>query len=129
MPEDGSKLYLKKLLPNRNWCYFEQYEETKSAGDPSIQTGFFEAVRSNISSSLSGFSFNRFFKWEKREETNKTVNQVSREENFPQNIEINQEQRKTNNLKIRFWLESTEKEKNQQQQQFANYDLRIPNLE
>jgi len=31
----------KKILPNRNWCYFEQCEEVDSSIYTTVKTGFF----------------------------------------------------------------------------------------
>ena len=122
MPEDGSSLIFQKLLPNRNWCYFEQNTETKSLNDPTVQTGIFQAIRSNILSSLSSFGWNQPSNWwGTQEQTKKTTNESS--------LEIDQEQRKMNNLKIRFWLESIPHNKEQHHQRFAGYDLYIPHLD
>jgi hypothetical protein len=111
-PEDGSSLYCKKLLPNRNWCYFEQNVESKLIDDPTVQTGVFQAFRKNMYAWLSSFI------WANEEQIDKTNDQ-----SVP---EIDQEQKKMNNLKIRFWLESTP---NDNHVKFTGYDLYIPHLD
>jgi hypothetical protein len=119
MPENGLNLYLKKLLPNRNWCYFEQNTESKSIDDPTVQTTFFQAFRTNMYAWLPNFGLSRFFKW-----TAETppAEQIT----IP---EINQGQRKMNNLKVRFWLESTPYGNEQYNPQLTGYDLYIPDLD
>ncbi|CAF3565838.1 unnamed protein product [Rotaria socialis] len=40
-PEQGARLFLKRLLPNRNWCYFEQFTVMDSTLNTRVtQTGF-----------------------------------------------------------------------------------------
>jgi hypothetical protein len=51
-PENGSKLFLQKLLPNRNWCYFEQCTTKNWTVPAPVQTGLlsrFFPWRENIS--------------------------------------------------------------------------------
>ncbi|CAF4251710.1 unnamed protein product [Rotaria socialis] len=41
-PKQGARLFLKRLLPNRNWCYFEQFTVMDSTLNTRVtQTGFF----------------------------------------------------------------------------------------
>ena len=55
MPEDGSKLYLGKLFPHRNWCYFEQNMEVKSIEDQTVKSGVFSAFLTNMSAWVPRF--------------------------------------------------------------------------
>ncbi|CAF4949647.1 unnamed protein product, partial [Rotaria magnacalcarata] len=43
-PEYGAKLLLRKLLPNRNWCYFEQCETMDWTPQDSVaNSGFLDS--------------------------------------------------------------------------------------
>ena len=125
MPENGLQLYLRKLLPNRNWCYFEQTIEKATAGDPSVQIGYLEAIRSNIAYAFGYIGLSRFFWWTNAEDTAKPIQEDARDMIIPEDSHPSE---KKNNLKIRFWLESTERENNPDHE-FASYGLCVPNLE
>ena len=97
-PENGRKLFHKKLRPNRNWCYFEQCSNVMSSTVTVVQIRCLRCFPS--------------------EETyDKPINSDPVE---------NQQQIETNDLTIRLWLESIGK--NQDETQFVGYDLLIPNL-
>ena len=40
VPESGRKLFHQKLLSNRNWCYFEQSDDTDPSMFTTVKTGF-----------------------------------------------------------------------------------------
>ena len=126
-PKNGKLLFLRKLLPNRNWCFFEQCGEPTSAVPAPADRGFLQNVWFHILLLISFLGFGGFLGWDKEEERNTEIGEPLTRQTSYQNIETNEEQRDANYIKVRFWLESVEKDKNVPN--FASYDLIIPNLE
>ena len=126
LPETGRKIRHRKLLPNRNWCYFEQCEIT----DPSVY----------------GNTKNKLFHHHSKAKTQRApaielgptstcdgcggsgppIHRHSHGHGCAQNKQAGDEQIGTNTLKIRLWLESSRKHK--EGRQFVSYELFIPNL-
>ena len=113
MPDDGSKLYLRKLLPNRNWCYFEQNNDAKSIDDQTVKTGVFNAFVTNMSAWVPRF------RWKGTQPT-EPVHQTKKE--------ADEEPSNMNNLKITFWLEGSPNDAKSNHQRFTPYHLYIPHL-
>ena len=113
MPEDGSKLYLRKLLPNRNWCYFEQNQQAKSIEDPTVKIGVLQAIWSNWSTWAASFAAEQ-----------RTAQPIKQPVD-----DIAEQQSNMNNLKIQFWLEGSPDHALPYHQRFTNYDLYIPHLD
>ncbi|CAF3052953.1 unnamed protein product [Rotaria sp. Silwood2] len=126
-PEYGAKLLLKKLLPNRNWVYFEQCEAMDSTPVDSIsQSGFLDCYFWPIIDYLLlliGLGF--IVRW-KNEKSTPAVTSRRQNRSISSSDSNNQPTQDVNNLKVRFWLENTEKKKGGAP--FSNYDLYIPDL-
>ena len=104
-PETGSGLTHKKLLPNRNWCYFEQADDVDSSAYTVVKTGCFQRM----------FPSKRSIPAPDVE-----LNSISR-------LSTNDNKRMIKpSLKIRLWLES--EPQHRPGREFAHYDLLIPSL-
>ena len=125
-PGNGDRLLLKKLLPNRNWCYFEQCADATSEVTPIADRGFLLNLWFRILLLLSFLGLERLFTRTTIGSGNKHMHEITSESAYHQNIETDQEQQEANNLKVRFWLESIEK--HHKEAKFSSYDLLIPNL-
>jgi hypothetical protein len=125
-PEHGSQLFLKKLLPNRNWCYFEQCGEAISTITTIPEEGFFGLLWFYIMFFLYFIGFGWAFQRGNEETNNNTLHETIDGDSYHQNIETDQQEPESNNLLVRFWLESSEKA--QEVPKFSSYDLFIPNL-
>ncbi len=119
-PGDGSLLFLKKLLPNRNWCYFEQCEEITSTVTIIPEKSFLEILWLRILLLLSFLGLDRLFGWSNE------PHDCLPGETYHQNIITCEDQQEANNIKIRFWVESIGKKG--KSSTFSSYDLFIPNL-
>lgn len=125
-PEYGAKLLLRKLLPNRNWCYFEQCEAMDSTPNDSVaRTGFWEDYFWPIIDFilyLIGLSV--IISWKNRRNTSKKARRE--QTNTPSVNSKTQPKEQMNNLRVRFWLENTDKKNDPMS--FSHYDLYIPDL-
>ena len=106
-PETGSGLMHKKVLPNRNWCYFEQSNEVDPAAATTVKSGF----------------LHRNFQSKGQLAPEVELNSISRLDGHDNS---NTRQIPRQSLKIRLWLESGAKHR--PGREFANYDLLIPSL-
>lgn len=125
-PGWGNKLFLKKLLPNRNWCYWEQCAEPTNTVTCFVDKGFLQSLWFRILLLLSFLGLDRFFGSTNGNSGNREMHEIASQPVYHQNIETDQEEREANNLKVRFWLESIEK--HDEEAKFSSYDLLIPNL-
>ncbi|CAF3163824.1 unnamed protein product [Rotaria sp. Silwood2] len=128
-PENGARLFLKKLLPNRNWCYFEQCTTMDSTLTHSIiQTGFLERFFwPIIHFLLLLIGLGWISEWLDRKTTLPVVHRCQKESSsLSHSTSELEEEEETNNLKIQFWLENNEKKK--RGPRFASYELFIPSL-
>jgi hypothetical protein len=99
-PETRGRLILKKLLPNRNWCYFEQCQDIDPSNYSNIETGCFHC---------------RF--GPKKQTSN--VNELNPISTIYRQVGMH-------TLKIRLWLENGDK--HNEGREFVHYDLLIPNI-
>lgn len=124
-PENGRKVFHKKLRPNRNWCYFEQCSKIISATVTVVDSRCFHCFPSKENQIIPthfGPASNQHGQGGKLP----PLHQHTNREQCHQTITTDQQQIGTNDLKIRLWLESTHSESDGRQ--FAAYDLLIPNL-
>jgi hypothetical protein len=121
-PGNGRKLFLQKLLPNRNWCYFEQGVTTNpTTPTPPVQNGLLNSFFSWYGNNLSIDS-----KLDRNKQEDADVKIQANASVYPK-LSVVQEQQEINCLKVRLWLESSEKQKDGRR--FAGYNLFIPNLD
>jgi hypothetical protein len=117
-PETGRKLIYKKLLPNRNWCYFEQCDEV----DPSvysIKAGFFRRRFASKTQNVPVMELGSTSRSDDHGDTEPPMH-----EHTPELVGLAKEG--TQSLKVRLWLES--EHNHSVGREFANYDLLIPSL-
>ncbi|CAF2139093.1 unnamed protein product [Rotaria magnacalcarata] len=127
-PEYGAKLFLRKLLPNRNWCYFEQCETMDWTPQDSVaNSGFLDSYFWPIVDYLLLLiGLSRIVSW-KNKRTKKKVALNKKSKLSSASRSQNQPKPEINNLKVQFWLENTEK--SHDVVPFSNYDLFIPDLQ
>ncbi|CAF1180334.1 unnamed protein product [Rotaria sp. Silwood1] len=127
-PEYGAKLFLRRLLPNRNWVYFEQCEPMNSVPADSVsQSGFLDNYFwPIIDYLLILIGLGLIVRW-KNEKRTSTVTPERLNRSLPSSPSNNQSTKEINNLKVQFWLENTEKKKGGAL--FSNYDLYIPDFQ
>ncbi|CAF3425033.1 unnamed protein product [Rotaria sp. Silwood1] len=126
-PEFRARLFLKKLLSNRNWCYFEQRAVTNSTLATRVtQTGFVENFFWPFIDSLLlliglclGFSL--LYKKSESAVTDQSYNKP-----LTASDQDNQIEQEANSIKVQFWLENMNLKKGRPH--FTNYDLFIPDL-
>ncbi|CAF3599539.1 unnamed protein product [Rotaria sp. Silwood1] len=127
-PENGARLFLKKLLPNRNWCYFEQCTTMDlTHTNCVIPTGFLNRYFwpfIYFLLLLTGLGW--IIDWIDRKNTSTIVHRNQKELSSSSSHSTSELEQEENNLKIRFWLENNEKKK--PGSPFASYELFIPNL-
>jgi hypothetical protein len=119
-PENGRKLFYKKLRPNRNWCYFEQCSNIMSSNVTVVQTRCLHCFPSkeNLDNTINlGSNSNQDGNGGRR---------PSNRDLRPELIQADQQQIETNDLRIRLWLEGVGKHRDETQ--FVGYDLLIPSL-
>jgi hypothetical protein len=124
-PENGGKVFHKKLRPNRNWCYFEQCSNITSSTVTVARNRrlhFFSSQENLATPTNLGPTSNQ----EGKGSQEPPIHYHSQRRLCHQVIQTDQQQIGTNDLKIRFWLESAHK--HQDGRQFVGYDLLIPNL-
>ena len=126
LPETGRKIIHKKILPNRNWCYFEQCEETNPSIYRAVKTRFIRlskksqeryppAIELGPTSTTDGYG-----------SIKPPIHEHSRKHACAEKREATEEEIGTQTLRIRLWLESSKKHK--EGRQFVSYELLIPNL-
>ncbi|CAF0953173.1 unnamed protein product [Adineta steineri] len=126
-PETGRKLRHRKILPNRNWCYFEQCDEI----DPSIHTvvkhdGCFRRCFTSKNKTSPVIELGPTSKRDGRGGSQAPIHQHNHGFACSDIEQVEQTQVGTQTLKIRLWLESGKK--HHEGRQFVSYDLLIPNL-
>ncbi|CAF1083207.1 unnamed protein product [Rotaria sp. Silwood1] len=125
-PDKKTKLFLKKVLANRNWCYFEQCTTNNSTSHTIVPNGFLESYFwPFIDYCLSSIGLNHILNWKHQTSTQNLTRQTSYITSF--STPISQPVQEGNNLQLRLWLENIETQKGQRT--FTNYDLFIPLLE
>ena len=107
VPETGGKLFHQKLLSNRNWCYFEQCDDSDPSMYATVKTGFFHRHLGGKDNSTTA--------------TDRPPGSSSIEEN---STEL--EPTGKHHLRVRLWLESSKGYR--AGRAFAKYDLVIPSL-
>lgn len=125
-PGSGKTLFLKKLLPNRNWCYWEQCGEPTTTGTSLVDKGLLQSLWFRILLLFSFLGLDRFFNSANGDNRNQETHESASEPVYHQNIQVDQQLGEANNLKVQFWLESIEK--HHEEATFSSYDLLIPNL-
>jgi hypothetical protein len=126
LPENGRKIIHKKLLPNRNWCYFEQCEETKATVYNNEKTGFFHRHRKSNGHHVPAIELGPTSTQDGQGSAQPPIHEHSHRHSCSEKREAGQEEIGTQTLKIRLWLESGKKHK--EGRQFVSYELLIPNL-
>ncbi|CAF2510873.1 unnamed protein product [Rotaria sp. Silwood2] len=119
-PENGKKFFYKKMRPNRNWCYFEQCSKILSSTVTIVQTRCLHCFPSkeNFVDPVSN--------QEDKGGRQPSIHSHSNRDLHPELIQTDQQQIGTNDLRIRLWLEGTDKHCDGTQ--CVSYDLLIPNL-
>ncbi|CAF0795217.1 unnamed protein product [Adineta ricciae] len=107
-PETGKRILHRKILPNRNWCYFEQCDDIDPVIYTTTETG----------------CFRRCFASKNR--TTPEAGPISRSAESLARADIGQVHSATQTLKVRLWIESGRKHR--PGREFVHYDLLIPNL-
>jgi len=108
-PEFGAKLFIRKLLPNRNWCYFEQCESMdRTPVDSITQDNFLDKYFWPIIDFLLlllGLSLILNWKHKKK----KPLIVISRNQSRSSSLSNsnNQSIQEINHLKVQFWLENS----------------------
>ncbi|CAF1179193.1 unnamed protein product [Rotaria sordida] len=123
--ENGRKLFYKKFRPNRNWCYFEQCSNIISSNVTVVHTSCLHCFPSRdnpIIPTTLGPTSNQ----EGKGSQQPPIHSHSHQKLCHEQIQTDQRQIGSNDLRIRFWLESADK--HQDGRQFVSYDLLIPNL-
>jgi hypothetical protein len=126
LPENGRKIIHKKLLPNRNWCYFEQSEETNSCVCTVTKNGFFQRHFKSNGHHTPPIELGPTSTRNGHGSTQPPIHEHSHRHSCSEKREVGQEKIGTQNLKIRLWLESGKKHK--EGRRFVSYELLIPNL-
>ncbi|CAF4911948.1 unnamed protein product [Rotaria sp. Silwood1] len=126
LPENGRKLMHKKLLPNRNWCYFEQCEEENPSVYTTIKTGLFHCLSKTNEHHSPAIDLGPTSRSDGRGGTQPPIHQHSRGHACKERREAVEEEIGTQTLKIRLWLESSKK--HEERRRFVSYELLIPNL-
>ncbi|CAF0949117.1 unnamed protein product [Rotaria sordida] len=124
----GSRLFLRKLLPNRNWCYFEQCTTMDSTPPNRVmQTGFLgRYFWPFIQFLLLLIGLTSIVDWIDQKLI-PTVIHKNQQESSSSSSHIDSElEQEANNLKIQFWLENSVKKKTGPR--FASYELFVPSL-
>ncbi|CAF1396767.1 unnamed protein product [Adineta steineri] len=124
-PENGGKVFHKKFRPNRNWCYFEQCSNITSTSVTVVQTKYFHCIPCG-DNSIVPMNLGPTSNQDGIGSQQLPIHDHSYDKLCQQQIYSDQRQIGTNDLRIRFWLESTEK--HDEGRQFTSYDLLIPNL-
>jgi hypothetical protein len=125
LPESGRKVSHKKLGPNRNWCYFEQCSKLTSSVVTVVQTGCFNCSPSK-KDGVMPITLGPTSNQEGKGSQEPPIHHHSNKNLCHQVIETNPRIIGVNDLRIRLWLESSEK--NPDGRKFVSYDLLIPNL-
>jgi hypothetical protein len=126
LPETGRKIRHKKLLPNRNWCYFEQCQEIKPSIYDNTKTGFFQCLRKSDEQPPAAIELGPTSTREGYGSTEPPIHEHSHKHTCTEKKEADENLIGTDTLKIRLWLESGKKHK--EGRQFVSYELLIPNL-
>ncbi|CAF2727286.1 unnamed protein product [Rotaria sp. Silwood2] len=124
-PENGKKAFYKKFCPNRNWCYFEHCSNIISSIVTVVQTSClhcFPSTDNLVVPATLGPTSNQQGKGSQQS----PIHSHSHQKLCHEQIETDQRQLGSNDLGIRFWLESAHKHRDGRQ--FVSYDLFIPNL-
>ena len=125
-PEKGRKLYHKKLLSNRNWCYFEQCGEADPSAYAAVKTGSFHRRFGSKNEPNSTMELGPAPKDAGHDNPEGPAGDGSRANIYAENTDGANEPQGSQNLRVRLWLESSQGHK--KGREFASYDLLIPNL-
>ena len=123
LPETGRRIMLKKLLPNRNWCYFEQCEPIDLSVYTAVKTGCFQC---KFGSKKEKSSTAELGPISKTATASSVLNEHAQGLACTDISEVGQAQARNHSLKIRFWLESAAK--HSEGRDFVSYELMIPNM-
>jgi hypothetical protein len=126
LPETGRKIRHKKLLPNRNWCYFEICQETNPKVYNNVNVGFFQRHFKSKEHNMPAVGLGPTSTRDGHGSTQSPIHRHSHSHTCSEKREVDQEEIGTETLKIRLWLESDKKHK--EGRRFVSYELLIPNL-
>lgn len=118
-PENGGKVFHKKLRPNRNWCYFEQCSDTVAA---TVTVNHQRRSKLMIPANLGPTSTE-----DGEGSQQPPIHIHSHGRLCHEGIQTDQQKIGKNDIKVRFWLESSQKHRDGRQ--FVGYELLIPDLQ
>ena len=126
LPETGRKIIHKKILPNRNWCFFEQCQEKNPSIYRAVKTKFFRLSNKNVDQHLPAIELGPTSSKDGYGSDQPPIHEHSHNHACAEQKEATEDDIGTQTLRIRLWLESTKKHK--EGRQFVSYELLIPNL-
>lgn len=122
-PVNGSPLFLKKLLPNRNWCFFTETSAQNLRFQNDVAQGLFERLFWYLFDFLVFcLGLVRIFGWFRFD--HRKYRRTYEFSPSGTSEQLNDVEKR--NLQVRFWLENDHRKK--ERQGFTNYDLFIPYL-
>jgi hypothetical protein len=125
-PESGKKAIHKKFRPNRNWCFFEQCSNITSTTVTIAKKRRFH-FRSSKGKLVIPAELGPTSTLEGEGSQEPPIHSHSLQGLCHERTQSDERQIGTNDLRIRFWLESARKREDGRQ--FVSYDLLIPNLQ
>ncbi|CAF0958615.1 unnamed protein product [Adineta ricciae] len=126
LPETGRKIAHKKLLSNRNWCYFEICEETNSTVYNNSSTDLFRRHSKSKEQNAAATDLGPTSTEDGQGGSRSPIHRHSHRGSCSAKREVGEEEIGTKSLKTRLWLESGKKHK--EGRRFVSYELLIPNL-
>ena len=126
LPETGRQLWHKKLLPNRNWCYFEQCEEEHPIVYSTGKSKLFHRQSRKQADRSPAIELGPTSDRDGQGGSQPPIHQHSHGRSCKENRRATEEQIGTQSLRIRLWLESSKK--HHEGRQFVSYELLIPDL-
>ncbi|CAF1328464.1 unnamed protein product [Adineta steineri] len=126
LPETGRKVRHKKLMSNRNWCFFEICEEDHSTVYKNITTGCLQRVFKSKQKHIPAVKLGPTSSREGHGSAKSPIHIHSHNRSCSHRKEVGQDDIGTHTLKIRLWLESGGK--HTEGRKFVSYELLIPNL-
>ncbi|UJR20625.1 hypothetical protein I4U23_023750 [Adineta vaga] len=126
LPETGRKLLHKKILPNRNWCYFEQCDDADPSNFTPTKANCFQRCFGSKNKTAPVIELVPTSRSNDRGNTEPSNHQHTHELVCTDIQNNDRGQLGTHTLKVRLWLESSQKHR--EGRDFVNYDLFIPNL-
>ena len=114
------------MLPNRNWCYFEQNGGSKPLIYKKTKKGLFHHLYPSHEKNPPAVELGPTSTQDGHGSSQPPIHQHSHHHACTEKKETNEELVGTESLKIRLWLESGKKY--EEGRRFVSYELLIPNL-